>query len=487
MPSLFVSSAAAPTGTVRLLVRAMGLQPPPVGLSFDGQHVNTRVVRPWTSLRGKTAYAATMAPGWATLVEAPAPAGRRSVDVSVAVQGFDDFRLKARPLPADIPVATQDEFQVLLVSCYCVDEDQGFRVSVEAERIRKEHRVDLTLLMGDQVYLDIPTLHNMPGDELPLADALERKYRTNFELNASESNFAALLKLAPTLALPDDHEYWNNAPHFSPLIQNSVTQAGRDLWRGLADAMFVGYQGFSPVEADGLPFKHQQLDVGPLSFFFANTRTHRAEDRSRSAHPATIDALKNWAAALKAGNPRRFGVLVTGQSYLDDAAGKLKGKVADYNLPNYADFVEFAKVIDELARTSADVLLLTGDVHWSRVARLTPTSDISGEAGIFEVITSPSSLVTSVGWDQWKELKDFFTRGHNPWPRHSDAPNASRQTRMDGAQTPFWGTTLDRQRGDMLCLLGFARHGDGVQVTPRYFEVGRGQINKTKPFTLARR
>lgn len=488
MGRLFASAAASPHGTIRLLITLNGSSESPgapvVTEVGSLAPLTTAPVRPWVPLRGTTGSSAVVEPGWSTLVELAAQGrARLPLRISVAGDNAAAVELVAKPLPAEIPSVEAGSFNVLLVSCYCRDEDNHLLVGEEASRIARKFGIDLTLLMGDQVYLDIPTLDNLPSNDVLLADALERKYRNNFVPDGN--NFSRVLEFAPNLAVPDDHEYWNNAPHASPFIENAWTQSGRNTWHGVADSLFTGYQGFSPSPGDGAgPFKHTTLDVGRLSFFVANTRSFRTEDRARCMDPATAAALVAWESGLQSSG--RFGVLVTGQSLLDPEADAFEGKVADYALSNYGDFPLIAGVVDRLSKRS-DVLLLTGDVHWGRVARLSPTSDISSEASIYEVISSPSALVTTVGGDSLKTFFSWLSGSKDKWPRHADAPVVPRMLRLKGAATPFWAETLHRQKGNMLCLLSFSMLGNSVQVTPRYFPVGQNRIDEVKPFTLRRR
>jgi hypothetical protein len=480
MRRLFATTAAAPSGVLQLLVSALTPRVPAEvpRVRLDGAPLPVSVRRPWTSLRGAAPAGKRLTPGFSTLLEVPSPGSAATLRIEVDGAVAD---VRARPLPSTLPPPGAS-FNVLLVSCYHRDEDAGFRVADEARRLARDEGVDLVLHLGDQVYLDLPTRQNLPKDELALADALEQKYRDNFVPDGS--NYAGVLELGPNVAMPDDHEYWNNAPHVSYFLENTWRDADRARWWRLGHDLFTGYQGFAPAP-DGLPAPHLRLDVEPLSFFFANTRSHRRDDRSACVAPQTLNALRTWTAELRAQG--RFGVLVTGQSLLDPKADALEGRVADYALPNYGDFPALTSAVDEVVRSAADVLLVTGDVHWGRVARLSPTSDVRGEASLYEVICSPAALCTTIGADSLKSFLAKVSGGRNPWPRHADPPVLERLKRLDGTKTPWWTQTLHRQKGDMLCLLRFSRRGDGVEVRPRYVQIGKNRVDDVKPFTLRRR
>ena len=97
------------------------------------------------------------------------------------------------------------------------------------------------------------------------------------------------------------------------------------------------------------------------------------EDPSDLLGPAGRAALQRWADALVQsadGTAPRYGVLVTGQSLFVEPAGKLKGKVADFRLPDYpADYQFIVGQVERVSAAGLPVLCLTGDVHWGRLLR----------------------------------------------------------------------------------------------------------------------
>lgn len=403
---------------------------------------------------------------------------RPAYRVSVTV-GNETATLVARAVPNDFSPGPTGDFTLLLASCYCRDEDSG-ALGRTARFIAQKFRPDATLLMGDQVYLDIPTLQNFPDKNPALLDLLEANYTKNWLPDGRrEFTFADLLKVAPALCLPDDHEYWNNAPHPSPFIQNSWTNAGRLLWKRNAEALFEGFQSVSATT--GLP--HTTVDVGPLSLFAANGRTFRAEDRTSSFLPATRAALKAWTADVK--QQGRMPAFLTGQSMLDLPSSKLEGAAADYMQANYGDYADVMGTLDALAKAAADVLLLTGDVHWGRVAELTPTASLGTPTRLFEVITSPATLVTTVGADSWARAKNWLSGNKDPWPRHSDTPEVPSLLRLPGVS--YAAETHFPHKGDQLCVLRLTRAPNGLDVTANYVEVGSTRVTQAPTFRMRRR
>ncbi|MBE2247945.1 MAG: hypothetical protein IAE78_00260 [Myxococcus sp.] len=439
-------------------------------------------IRPLAPVRGAIPPARGSARTFSGVFEFPvAPAAghdRAAFRVSVSA-GNETATVVTRALPSDFAPGPTGDFTLLLASCYCRDEDDG-ALGRAARFVAQKFRPDATLLMGDQVYLDIPTLQNFPEKNPELLDLLEANYTKNWLPDGRrEFSFADLLQVAPTLCVPDDHEYWNNAPHPSPFIQNSWTNAGRLLWRRNAEALFEGFQNVSATA--GLP--HATVDVGPLSLFAANGRTFRQEDRSRSFLPATLTALAAWTNAVKAQG--RLPAFLTGQSMLDLPSSKLSGAAADYMQSNYGDYPAVMGQLDALAKAAADVLLLTGDVHWGRVAELTPTGSLGSLTRLFEVITSPATLVTTVGADSWARTKNWLAGNKDPWPRHSETPEVPSLLRLPGGS--YAARTLFPHKGDQLCVLRFTRAPNGLDVTAHYVDVASRRVAQAPTFRMRRR
>ena len=281
-------------------------------------------------------------------------------------------------------------------------------------------RPDGTLLLGDQVYLDLPTLRNFPDNAMLLAKDFEYKYANNWFAHEHQLDLSTLLSSAPSIAIPDDHEFWNNYPHVSPIIQNSWTESGRAAWRTAAQACFAGFQAPAGVSLG----KAVQIDIPPLSFFIADTRGARTERRLLTAD--ALNALKAWSKKLE--ETKRVGVFVSGQSLLAKQSGQFSGAAKDWEMPNYDDFSE---IVDSLITGRQPLFLITGDVHWGRVAQAKSPSAAFAEKpmrSLHEVIVSPAALVRAVGFDGWTTFSDsvisFFGGTVDRWSRHAD-PAAS--------------------------------------------------------------
>ena len=156
------------------------------------------------------------------------PGRAYKITVTASANGtVTSAELRTKTLPTVVPGLLDGTFNILLVSCFHNAEDRGGQAGLFARQLNSAARPDLTLLLGDQVYLDLPTLANFPPDAARLARKFEADYRANWQ---GEAGYSQFLRLAPTMSVPDDHEYWNNFPHPSPFIQNSWTESGRENW-----------------------------------------------------------------------------------------------------------------------------------------------------------------------------------------------------------------------------------------------------------------
>jgi hypothetical protein len=359
-------------------------------------------------------------------------------------------------LPARIPSEVDGGFNILLASCFCTGEHNpatlraGLAAALSGIYPKPAfgRRPDCSFFMGDQVYLDLPSLTDFPEDRASLAQKFEADYVRNWS-----GGLAPLLETAPSVCLPDDHEFWNNAPHRSPFIQNSWTKRGQDAWRGAAQTAFDAFARPHPY-AGGPGDTPFVLTIAPLSFFLADGRSGRTETEALTG--ACRAALAGWVQMLNANN--YVGVFATGQSLFCEAPGWLVGQVADREMPNYQDFSE---IIRTLQGARQPLFALTGDVHWGRV---TVAKDATSAARIHEVVVSPLALVTTPGKDQLHRVlgrvKGFFG-GANSWPRHSDADVPPERFGMGASRYGCEpGRAVDglpaNVKGDQLALLSFA-------------------------------
>ena len=467
---LVLYARVAPQDRVRVWLGVFAATAAPtLNWLLNGGPVVPTVLRPLTSVRSD----AMLPPG-----AAPAELSRAFTGVyefsgllpdtlyTITVQvGNQSATLETRTLPSAVPTDLDRWLNVLLVSCFYQAEDRQGLAGIIISQLQSVARPHLTLLTGDQVYLDLPTLKDFPDDVTWLAEKFEKDYALNWR---GPRGYTEVLAAAPSLSIPDDHEYWNNFPHPSPFIGNSLTPAGRDRWREAAQAMYAGFQLPYPAQL-GEPVR---FEVAPLSFFVADTRSTKDPDRRFTMSEAAHQQMEQWVSDTIA--QKQFGVFVSGQSLFRQAVGKIAGAVGDYELPNYDDYGRILLRLQQLADAGRPALCLTGDVHWGRVVIATDIR--TGRTVFAEIISSPVSLVTTVGQDQVREigalLGDLFGP-RNPWPRHSDPEDPPAFLASEPLQGRFPCATQHRQKGNQVVMLGFRQHGSGIEVRITYWSITR--------------
>lgn len=385
--------------------------------------------------------------------------------VTVHVDGRSET-LATQTLPVTLPRGFDRWFNVLLVSCFHQAEDRAGRVGQLVSQLRAGAKPDLTLLMGDQVYLDLPTLQNFPDNAAWLARKFEDDYIANWW---GPPGYGHVLAAAPSVSIPDDHEYWNNFPNAATVAQNTWTAGGRDRWRRAAEAMYEGFQLPYPTGL-GEAFI---LDIPPLSFFLADLRHGRSEGTARLMTNEGHEQLEEWVGRLI--DRGWFGVFVSGQSLFAEAKGKLAGSLGDFQLSDYDDFPRMVLALMRLTNVGRPFVCLTGDVHWGRVTEVADSR--SGRTAIHEVIASPSSLVTVVGLDQVHRLRQTLgglLGRSQPWPRHPrpQSPPDFFAREVIANRLECRPPPLEYQQfGNHVALLGFRQMGGGVDMRVMYYEI----------------
>ncbi|MCR9137614.1 MAG: alkaline phosphatase D family protein [Alphaproteobacteria bacterium] len=463
MTGLILHPRAAPEDKARLwlCVENSGKADPadPVVWKLNGAVVEAETVRP---LSAAHVHSAALLTG---IFELSLPAANAFNRIEAKVFG-QSAEVQIRRFPQ--AMADNGWFRLLLCSCYHQAEDRQALVSQSFLNIPAAERQDLSLFMGDQVYLDLPTLNNYPDNEARLAERFEQYYRTNW---TTYVGLDAVLKTAPSVFCPDDHEYWNNFPHWSPIIQNSWTPGSRMRWKSAADQLYDAFQCAAPaVRGDNI-----EIDVDPLSVLVLDQRSQRKDDRSATLGPDGLAQLNNWVNRLI--KEKKFGAVVTGQSLLDKPVGAFKGAVADWMLPNYEDYAPIVKALSRLSDHGRPVLLLTGDVHWGRVTRIKE----GGRTRFIEIICSPSSLVSTIGGDQLSTIgagfRRFFRGEKTRWPRHADAPDAEPFFAQTVFGKRYRTEVVYRHKGDQLAMLALRRAADTLEAKVTYYEIHKRPNN----------
>ncbi|MDC0710159.1 metallophosphatase [Stigmatella sp. ncwal1] len=453
---------------------------PSLAWSLNGQRASPEALRPLQSVRSGPFLGSETPRMFAGLYDFIVDARlSQSFQVGVSVAGAPPVTAALRQLPPSVPTGLTSAFQLLLASCFHWEEDKTGMAGTSMENILRGFTPDLLLLTGDQVYLDLPALKSMSEQRPVMARKFEADYVRNW---FDKSAYYNVIHSAPYACVPDDHDYWNNFPMPAAQLQNTWTAPGREAW-GDAARMFYGhFQHVAPTPV-GTPI---QFDVEPLSFFLLDSRSWRDADFKGTMTPEARETLSAWVSRCI--QEKRLGVFVTGQSLLMPKAGNFSRHWGDSTMNNYGDFPFLAGELDRLLRQGGDVLLITGDMHWGRVLRLTPRDALGASANMFEVICSPTSLVTTPVADQMSAVSRFFAQRKNRWYRHHDATIMSGILEVEGTKGPFSVSTLYRHRGNQVGLLSFRRHGDSIEVTPRFFPLVPGTPpNVVAPFVLRHR
>jgi hypothetical protein len=337
---------------------------------------------------------------WTTWQE---PGGARRVRYSrVALTGLApgtryrlDLRVGGRiraeadvtTLPSRLPSIDEPPFIVLLGSCFCRAQDASGRVGRTAATLPDGARPTVKFLVGDQVYLDSPWYRFLvPRSNGALARGFFDQYVSTWMQTGDLQGFNLLLRSGATYFCSDDHEFWNNAPFPSSFAVNTWTDGGRQAWR---DAALGLYQSFQTTAS------RASFSVGTLEFLVLDTRINRDGDRQRFVSDADFAAFQAWVAGLT--GP---GVVVLGQPVFADTAG-IRGNIADWNLP---DFAQYRGLCATLLSSRQSIVVLTGDVHFGRIASATLTSG----AELVEIIASPMALVDRAAGGSWNAAPQRF-------------------------------------------------------------------------------
>jgi len=232
------------------------------------------------------------------------------------------------------------------------------------------------------------------------------------------------------------------------------------------------------------------VEVPPLSFFIADTRSNRDQDRSFIMPVEQHAQLEDLVTRVVA--KEQFGVFISGQSVFQNPVSAFAGATADYELPNYADFGQIMttlrRLIDEGKRP---MMCLTGDVHWGRVAAAQDL--VTGRRAITEVISSPTSLVTTLGADTFNKIGGFFSGifgKSNPWPRHPDPVQPPAFLASEALGHRFTLEMTHGQKGNQVALLAFRQTGAGLECRITYWPIHSdadlARPIELEPFELSR-
>lgn len=330
------------------------------------------VVGNYTRLSGGGSPAIYVA--WLTLKGLP-PAtlfSLRLVDASGATLASAQVETLPERLPTSGEGVEQDRpFTIWFSSCFhAPNAPSGLHRLVARLFGDARARPHLKLMLGDQVYLDNPLWRWM----LAPTEYLNALFNESYARTWLEPGFRALLASGANLFLPGDHEYWNDFPNPPfPVVAQLRSTAFWQSWHELAQRRLQALQASSPV---------QRLDLGPdtqpeLSVRVVDTLSERSTDGLRIMSDEALSEIVDWLRGL-----RCPGVLALGQPVFSFAGGAFDDK-----LVSYRQFRE--KLLGALQAAGGDVVLLTGDCHFGRVAR----TQLAHGRRLIELVSSPLALV----------------------------------------------------------------------------------------------
>lgn len=308
---------------------------------------------------------------------------RRRCALSLTANGRPVATGAVAPLPAALPGPTETPFTVLLGSCFCAAQDRPGSLGNTYGAMAPP---DVKILCGDQVYLDSPWsyfLVHAPGLQ-EMQRLFFENYQTTWEQSGPASGFSRLLQDGATYFTSDDHEFWNNAPNAGSYVRSTWTAGGRADWQATARALYRAFQSDRSTDC---------FQVGGLSFFVADTRWNRDLQRNALLSDVDLQALLAWIAGLQ--GP---GVLVVGQPIFANEGGPL-ARFVDWSLP---DFAQYRQIATALYQAPHSVVVLTGDVHYGRVASCDlPARPSGAPARLIEIVASPLALVSKASGGRW--------------------------------------------------------------------------------------
>lgn len=231
------------------------------------------------------------------------------------------------------------------------------------------------LLVGDNVYVDVG---KAPGQARSGAEETIGRYVQYYW----KSGYADVLSYLPSFFLWDDHELWNNFPEMQVHLARSMG-ASQEAYKkaGLAALkLFQAALNPDPVAKGGLSYT---FAAPPVSFFALDLRAGRTimkTARPQMTSEAELAAFERWAADLKAP-----GVAIFGQPLWIE-----KGNWMDYVPPDYV--AQYTRIWKALAGAPFDVLVLSGDVHHSRLLEF----DVGRGRKVFELVSSPACMIPTI-------------------------------------------------------------------------------------------
>lgn len=331
-----------------------------------------------------------------------------------------------------------------VASCFYAGFGMGAKLRAALSSMRLVTPTYAEIWAGDNVYLDIKDFpHANPKHAY--GQTLQR-YLEYF----SPGEYALARSARPTFTAYDDHEFWNNYPEYQVWLERS-NATNFAAYEGAAQECLTLFQSAlnpAPVRSNSRSYR---FEIAPVSFFVADLRTQRTRNDSgdfRMMPKPDLDALVDWAMTL-----RGPGVLVVGQPLWTSAGG-----ATDYNPPAFTR--EYQQIWRALRDAPYDVLVVSGDVHHSRILRI----DVGSGRAVYEFVSSPVCHIP--------EPLASFGFGHKQ-ARSTVAPPARAQNvGFPVSAAYYFGTSAPNSFGLLRLVPG---PGDGVGVGGAFVDYGGSQ------------
>lgn len=364
---------------------------------------------------------------------------RQEYPVTLQLNGVTVASAKFTTLPNEMPTMEAKPFTVLLGSCFAYHEDSDHKLGNTFLHMPHSASPELKIFAGDQVYLDSPWYRYLISHtQHELRQAFLEQYVGTW---SQKEGFSRLLAEGANYCSSDDHEFWNNAPNPAAYVIDTWDAPGRQRWKNAARELYSVFQSTKAIA---------KFTVPPVSFLIADTRINRDENRKNFMKPQDLDEVAKWIGGLS--GP---GVLVIGQPLLQTTTGFFKGHFGDWNLP---DFDQYQRLVEIIGGSPYTLVVLTGDVHFGRIAR----SSLRSGGELIEIISSPMSLVDEKAQGKWKEAPATF-------PTTAPSQLARGNVVTEGKFTPTDGHFL---------TLEFTRRGPaGAHLRVRFWPVFKNGIS----------
>lgn len=316
-------------------------------------------------------------------------------------------------------------FNVWYGSCFYGKEDKG-ALGEAFDALPQESRPDVSFLGGDQVYLDtavatsgwgfapIPGLSifkslrlaalNREEGKAELDRIFSEEYRHNWG-----NGLHQILRSGNHHFLAGDHEFWNDYPNPPGFFWGLGIASLREIWKASAQSLFDAYQ-LPAGNASG------QFAIGnELEFFYLDTYLQREQGfNAKFTDDVTLARVCTWLRELTCP-----GVLVLPMPLLTHwhlrkggnlisrikksfAAWRVQWGLGDHSL---ADTSQYEPLVRAMHDCPQDVVILAGDVHYSRLAQM----ELNGKQ-VVEVVSTPLSCLPSAGDKPNTELRLFPDR-----------------------------------------------------------------------------